>query len=119
MTQKQKFVDAVLQLYLALADTPDRFSQHDCFIANRWFDQGVSLLHVQQAIVLAQVRRGFRRSADPPLNPIRSLHYFEPIIHELLQQPMDEQYFRYLQHKLNGLTGANSDSNRTRPADKS
>ena len=87
MTQQQEFVHAVLQMYLDLHDTPDRFSSHDCFIARAWFDEGVSLLQVQQAITLAQVRRGFRRSADPPLNPIRSLHYFAPIIQKSSANP--------------------------------
>lgn len=113
MTKQQEFVNAVLQLYLALPDTPDRFSDHDCFIAKIWFDQDVSILQVQQAMVLAQVRRGFRRSADPPLNPIRSLHYFAPIIQEIQREPWPDGYFDYLQRKLNDLK--NSCRNATRP----
>jgi hypothetical protein len=115
VTPKQQFVDTVFQLYLTMPDTPDRFSAHDCFIAKRWFDDGVSIVQVQQAVILAQVRRAFRRSADPPLNPIRSLHYFTPIIQEIQRNPMDVGYFRYLQKKLNDLKNPNPDPDATRP----
>lgn len=115
MTQKHEFIQAVLEMYLALPDTPNVFSSHDFYVAKLWFDQGISLLQVQQAITLAQIRRGFRRSDDPPLNPIRSLHYFVPIIQEIQCQPMDDKYFRYLQRKLNDLRKLNPNLNGTRP----
>ena len=116
MSQTQyKFVHEVLELYLTIPDTPNRFSAHDCHIAKVWFDQGVSILQIQQAMLLAQIRRGYRRSTDPPLNPIRSLHYFAPILQELQRQPMDEKYFSYLQLKLKHLTKTKPDLNGTRP----
>lgn len=114
MNRKQDFVDAILKMYLALPDTPDRFNSNDCFVAKAWFEQGISILQVQQAMTLAQIRRGFRRSDDIPLNPIRSLHYFVPIIQEIQTQPMDEKYFRYLQLKLKQITNLNANSNGTR-----
>ena len=103
MTNLKDFVDSVLQMYLSLADTPDRFNKHDSHIAEIWFDEGVTLQQVHQATLLAQVRRGFRFSDDEPLNPIRSLHYFAPIIKEVQRSPMDEKYFRYLQRKVKDL----------------
>jgi len=117
MSNKYEFVHAVLEMYLAIPETPMAFSTHDSYIANVWFDQGVSLLQVQQAMTLAQLRRGSRRSTDPPLNQIRSLHYFVPIIQEISRQPMEEGYFRYLQRKLDDLR--NPDLNRARPESSS
>ena len=81
--EKSEFIRTVLEMYVALPDTPDGFNSHDSFIAQRWYDEGITLIQVEQAMTLARVRRGFRRSQDPPLNPIRSLQYFTPILHEL------------------------------------
>jgi len=114
MNREQDFVDTILKMYLALPETPDRFNSNDSFVAKAWFEQGISILQVQQAMTLAQIRRGFRRSDDLPLNPIRSLHYFVPIIQELQSQPMDEKYFRYLQSKLKHLTNLNPNLNGAR-----
>jgi hypothetical protein len=97
---KAEFVEAVLHMYVALPETPDRFNGHDSLIAARWQQEGYTLLQIQQAMTLARVRRRFRRSTDPPLNPIHSLQYFTPILQELQRQPMGEKYFRYLQQKL-------------------
>ena len=44
------------------------------------------------------------RPADlPPLPPIRSLAYFQPVIEELLVHPMPDNYLEYLRLKLNRI----------------
>lgn len=100
---KQEFVQAVLKTYLNLPDAPTALSSHDFKLAKLWFDQGIALLQVQQAMTLAQARRSFRPPNSPPLNPIRSLHYFVPVIREIQNQPMEEGYFQYLLRKLDQL----------------
>ena len=35
-----------------------------------------------------------------PLGPIRSLHYFMPVIEELLAHPVPESYLAYLRSKV-------------------
>jgi hypothetical protein len=97
---RQQFVNIVLDLYVDLPDTPNRFSRFDRTLAACWFDQGISILQIQQAMTLAQVRRASRSSADPPLGPIRSLHYFAPVLSEVMQHPPPPDYFSYLQRKL-------------------
>jgi hypothetical protein len=55
---------------------------------------------IENAFLLATARRFLRDPAYPPLNPIRSVHYFLPIIEELLDQPPPPAYFDYLRTKL-------------------
>jgi hypothetical protein len=50
-------------------------------------------------------RRLLRSPAAPKLGPIRSLHYFAPIIEEVRSNPLSENYLEYLRRKL-AATGA-------------
>ena len=53
---------------------------------------------VRDALVLAAARRTLR--SGPPLLPVRTLHYFLPVIEEILEQPPDPGYVEYLDAKL-------------------
>jgi hypothetical protein len=57
---------------------------------------------VETAFLLAAVRRAARRPDAIPLGPIRSLHYFLPVIAELLQTPLahGDSYLAYLRTKV-------------------
>jgi hypothetical protein len=101
---QQQFVREVLRLYLDLPDTPHRFSRYDRAIAQTWFDQQIPLPVIHQAMILAQVRRAARNPDQPNLGPIRSLHYFAPVISEVQSDPFPPKYFEYLQRKLRQLT---------------
>ena len=48
----------------------------------------IPLTTVETAFLLASVRRAARRPDAIPLGPIRSLHYFLPVIEELLHTPL-------------------------------
>jgi len=54
------------------------------------------------AFLLASARRAARHPDAIPLGPIRSLHYFSPVIEELLQTPLrhSDTYLAYLRSKL-------------------
>jgi hypothetical protein len=44
------------------------------------------------------------RPADaPPLTTVRSLAYFLPVIDEVLEMEVGEEYFQYARQKLHGL----------------
>ena len=62
------------------------------------------LLVVENALVLAVARRTFRPTHSPPLGTIRSLAYFLPVIEEVLNLKVDQDYFRYLRCKLARFT---------------
>ena len=98
------YAAAVLALYLDLPDTPLRLSARDHWLARRLHEQGVPFAVVESALLLATLRRLIRPADLPPLPPIRSLAYFQPVIEELQQQPLPESYLDYLRRKFQRAT---------------
>ena len=94
------YVQTVLDLYLALPQTPTRVSRFDRSLALQLFHRGVPRSTIEAAFLLASARRLCRPADAPPLGPIRSLHYFVPVIEEITHQPPPAGYVHYLRHKL-------------------
>jgi hypothetical protein len=92
------YVMAVLTLYVDLPDTPRRANSYDQAVARSLFEQGVGLDVVESALLLGSLRR-CRPHDRPPLQRIRSLAYFSPVIDELREQPMRAGYLDYLRRK--------------------
>jgi DNA-binding helix-hairpin-helix protein with protein kinase domain len=99
-----RYVTAVLNVYLGLPETPLRATTQDRRLASQLQERGVTLGVVESAFLLASVRRLVRPADVPPLSPIRSLAYFQPVIDELLSQPPPEGYLAYLRLKLEQLS---------------
>jgi hypothetical protein len=99
------YVTAVLLLYVDLPDTPLRASVQDQRQARRLHDRGIPLPLVESALLLGSLRRLVRPADVPPLSPIRSLAYFQPVIEELLSHPVPDNYLEYLQLKLRRMSG--------------
>jgi hypothetical protein len=78
---EHRYVAAVLAAYIALPDTACRPRHADRALAHRLFAEGVPPAVVLTAMLLAHVRRHLD-PASPP-EPVRSLHYFVPVIREL------------------------------------
>jgi hypothetical protein len=98
------YIAAILTLYLDLPDTPLRASAQDQGLARKLYQQAVPLSLVESALLLASLRRLFRPSDLPPLPPIRSFAYFQPVITELQQNPLPDGYLDYLRLKLRHAT---------------
>ena len=94
------YVKTVLDLYLSLPETPSRVSRFDRSLALQLFNRSISTSTIEAAFLLASARRLCRSPDAPPLGPIRSLHYFLPVIEELIHNPLPSDYVRYLRHKL-------------------
>ncbi|HLJ76642.1 MAG TPA: hypothetical protein VKT75_04480 [Acidobacteriaceae bacterium] len=94
------YVATLLMLYVDLPDTPLRPGPQDQSTARRLYCQGVPLSLVESALLLASLRRLVRNSDLPPLAPIRSLAYFQPVIAELQQQSLPDGYLNYLRLKI-------------------
>jgi len=94
------FISAVLTLYLGLPETPVRPSAQDRRHARQLYDRNVPLRVIESAFLLASLRRLVRPADLPPLTPIRSLAYFQPVIEELLANPAPDNYVEYLRLKL-------------------
>lgn len=100
------YVAAVLMVYVDLPDTPLRPTPQDQALARRWHGQQLPLPLVESALLLASLRRLVRPSDCPPLPPIRSLAYFQPVITELQTQPLPDGYLDYLRLKLQRFASA-------------
>jgi hypothetical protein len=98
------YISAVLNLYLQLPETSFKASSNDRQTAAALQARGVPLFAVESALMLASVRRLGRSPDMPPLSPIRSLAYFLPVIQELLDNPIPEDYLGYLRTKVHLLS---------------
>jgi hypothetical protein len=94
------YIDTVLKLYLSLPETPSRTSRYDRELATQLCERKIPLETIEAAFLLASARRLFRDPTLPPLQPIRSLHYFIPVIEEVSTGPLSPDYLTYLRLKL-------------------
>jgi hypothetical protein len=78
----------------------------DRLLAAQLHERGVPLEAVENAFVLAAARRMIRPAGAAPLSEIRSLAYFSPVIEEVLQLQVGQQYFQHLRHKLQRAASA-------------
>ena len=97
---KQRFVDDVLELYGSLPGTRHRPSRQDRRLAGSLHDRGLPYAAVRAALLLAAARRTLRSSTATPLPPIGCLHYFLPVLDEVIDNPPDPHYLDYLAVKL-------------------
>jgi hypothetical protein len=106
-SDRRSYVHTVRSLYLALPDTPDRFSRTDRHLAGLLFDRGVPLSTIRSAFLLATARRIVRPASRPPLQQVRSLHYFLSVIEEVQRSPLPASYLRYLRSRLSAVRSEN------------
>lgn len=98
---ERAYVRAILDGYLSLPGTASGTSRHDRKCAQTLFRRGVPLDVVKSAMVVAVARRTFREG--DPLPRVRALHFFLPVIDELLEEPCLPGYVDYLEQKLRTL----------------
>jgi hypothetical protein len=94
------YIKQAVALYRNTPGTLGRVRREDRHLAADLHGRGVSLSTLEEALVLAASRRCFRAPDAPPLAPIRSMHYFVPVIEEVLARPLDHNYVEYLKSKL-------------------
>ena len=100
-TQARKnYVRQLLDRYRRTPGTCGHVRREDRRLAARLHRRGIPSAVVTAAFALAASRRDRHEPGLPPLPPIRSLHYFLPVIEELLAGPLDADYLRYLEGKL-------------------
>lgn len=100
LLSKKDYVERMLKLYIGLAETPMRFSRIDRRLAEELYDKQVAFEEIETAMYLATARRLIRRKDAPKLGPIRSLHYFLPVIEEVKRVPFSAGYLEYLRRKV-------------------
>ena len=97
---REDYVRKVLEAYRNTPETCGNLRPTDRTLAVQLYQRGVPLSIVENALVLAAVRRLIRPADAPPLTTVRSLAYFLPVIEEVLETEVGEEYFQYARHKL-------------------
>jgi hypothetical protein len=97
---QEEYVRQVLEAYRKTPGTMGTVHRPDRILAAQLYQRGVALSVVENALVLAAVRRLIRPANTPPLGTVRSLAYFLPVIEEVLDLKVSPGYFQYLRHKL-------------------
>jgi hypothetical protein len=99
----EAFLFALKKLLQVRPCVQTAFSTADDILARNWFQRGLSLERIEQAILLGCARKYVSWRNDPRHGPIRSLRYFEPLLAELDQQPPAPAYWDYLRLRLQRL----------------
>jgi hypothetical protein len=100
---REDYVRKVLEAYRNTPGTCGNLRRPDRMLAVHLYQRGVPLSIVENALVLAAVRRLIRLADAPLLTTVRSLAYFLPVIDEVLEMEVGEEYFQYARQKLHGL----------------
>jgi hypothetical protein len=95
-----EYMQKVLDAYRQTPGTTGMIRRPDRLLAEQLHGRGVPLCAVENALVLATSRRQIRPAGAPPLNTIRSLAYFQPVIEEVLESRVNPEYYRYLRHRI-------------------
>jgi len=111
--KRERYIKRVLRLYLQLPETPLRHSRIDVRLASQLYEQKVKHKEIEQAMLLATARRLSRRPEAPALGPIRTLHYFLPVLQEIKREPLTRDYLGYLRGKVQQAID-NSDPSKTK-----
>ena len=90
------FVRRVLDAYRRTPATTGNIRPADRRLARELHVRGVSIQTVDDAFLLASVRRFARPLPSGPPPTVRSLAYFLPVVQELLAATIDDGYRRYL-----------------------
>ncbi len=100
---REDYVRKVLEAYRNTPGTCGHLRRPDRLLAVQLYQRGVPLSKIENALVLAAVRRMIRPADAPPLTTVRSLAYFLPVIEEVIEMEVGEEYFQYAQQKLQRL----------------
>jgi len=101
-----EFIRQVLEAYRKTPGTMGTVRRADRMLAAQLHQRGLSVTVIENALVLAATRRLVRPTGAPPLGTIRSLAYFLPVIEEVRELRVSQDYFRYLRNKLANLAPA-------------
>ena len=100
LLNRESYIKQALELYRRVPGTLVRVRREDRLLAADLHDRGINLSTLEAAFVLAAARRCFRSPEAYPLTSIRSMHYFLPVIEEILINPPAPEYLAYLKSKL-------------------
>jgi hypothetical protein len=95
-----QYVSEVKKMLQARACIKKLVSAADEILARQWFEQGVSLEHIERAILLGCIRKYVSWRNNQTRTMIGSLQYFVPVVEELQATKPDPEYWNYLRYRL-------------------
>lgn len=95
-----EFVAAIRRMLQARACVKTLVSAADEILARQWFDRGISLERVEQAILMGCIRKYVSWRNNQTRTMIGSLQYFVPVIEEVQNTKVDPEYWAYLRYRL-------------------
>lgn len=95
-----EYIRQVLEAYRKTPGTMGTVRRADRMLAAQLHQRGVAVSAIENAFVLAAMRRLMRPADAPPLGTIRSLAYFLPVIEEVLDMRISPEYFQHVRRKL-------------------
>jgi len=97
---RERYVRKVLSLYRSTPGVLGHVRKADRTLAGQLYEQRIPLYVVADALDVAAARRVRHNAFSTPLPPIRSLHYFVGIVHELLERPLGPRDIEELRRVL-------------------
>jgi hypothetical protein len=104
--EEREYVGRLLDAYRATPGTCGMVRRPDRVLAAQLHQRGVPIEAIENAFVLAAARRLIRPVGAAPLGTIRSLAYFSPVIEEVLQLQVSQEYFQHLRNRIQRAASA-------------
>lgn len=96
----QDFMAALDRLLSDRACVGHSLSTADLILARQWLARGITLEQVGKAVLLGCTRKYVSWRNNPGQGPISSLHYFAPLLEEVLALEISEDYWQYLRSRM-------------------
>ena len=100
---REDYVRLVLEAYRTTPGTCGHVRRPDRLLTLELYLRGVPLEKIENALMLAAVRRMIRPADAPPLPVVRSLAYFMPVIEEVLDLKLGQDYFQHIRRRIQRL----------------
>ena len=94
------FIAAIKSMLQARACIKTLVSAADEILAREWFDRGVILERIEQAILLGCIRKYVSWRNNQTRTLIGSLQYFVPVLEEVQETKVDPDYWGYLRYRV-------------------
>ncbi len=114
---ESEYLERIRNLFLAHPIVRSSFGEADHHLAGALYRRGVPLEQAERALVLGLARKYVSCFNDPKAAPITSLHYFLPVLREVQEVRVSEDYWTYTAQRLGQLRQRWLD-NQPAPVDK-
>ena len=105
---QEEYVRRILDAYCQTPGTTGKIHRPDRLLAVQLYQRRVPLIVIENALVLATARRLLRPVTAPSLATVRSLAYFVPVIEEVLDLKLGQDYFQHIRRRIQRLLSSSS-----------